>query len=289
MSKDYWELFNTCKSVNKIFLDLVDDCRKPTDEIMENALVARSDFSEAESDFITYIAGFSHKEFAKGSYQKFRLSFLKGTKIFHDAANNRFHVKVLLNDQTADLEGLDLWHTADSLELPVVENRLQARDQSGCYVSLGEKLRHLSRDEAQRYLDDCDLGLYEYIVSQPIKLEKYTLVLHLANVSQNTPINLNRVFDGVSVCIFANSHDELPNLSFLKLKQVERLHPTFKNFVWYVIENEQSQDVVRFLREILANCQPIPYIDNEYRYLNALIPGIIPMLVSQITSEGMKK
>lgn len=78
------------------FTEIVNQCRRPTIDLLREALLGRREFSEAESNFITYMAGFSHHEFAEGLFSDFNLSFLENTSIFFDGENNKFHFKILL-------------------------------------------------------------------------------------------------------------------------------------------------------------------------------------------------
>lgn len=127
--------------------ELINLCRRPTIDLLREALLCRQEFSEAESNFITYMAGFSHHEFAESLFSNFNLSFLEGTSIFFDKENNKFHFKILLNDQSLHCSKLHMGRIErdyNSLGSDFFWSKMEFRDKDGLYIdSLGKQLRGL--------------------------------------------------------------------------------------------------------------------------------------------------
>jgi hypothetical protein len=269
---------------SKKFSDLVNIYKKPTSEAMRKLLLMRGDFSDVENDFITYMAGFSHREFSESLFQEFNLSFLANSdNIFYDLGNDKFHAKVLINDQTTNLESLDLWSIAKKNQVPAIENQLLIKDENGFFIDdLRDKLRKMSKEEAQLYWNGLEFGLHEYVVRISTKIGNHTCILHFVEASQNNPINLGRVLDKVSICVFASSPDKLPNSSLFNLQQKVEFHPFLKNIVWYVLDINQSEDVISFLQKVQAIHQVVPYSDDQYDYFNELLPRISNIFLDQI-------
>ncbi|MGF1674349.1 MAG: hypothetical protein ACFCUV_11790 [Rivularia sp. (in: cyanobacteria)] len=267
--------------------ELINLCRKPTIELLREALLCRQEFSEAESNFITYMAGFSHREFAESLFSDFNLSFLEGTSIFFDKSNNKFHFKILLNDQYLHCSKLHMGRIErdyNSLGSDFFWSKMEFRDKDGLYIdSLGKQLRGCSREQVRAYIAQGTSGISENVVSYQRDLQGYRMVTHFVKAAEfNTDINVKTVFSRVTACIFANEEEtSFRNLSLYQFYNRPELYPLLKNIYWYVIDSIQIERVRDFLHKIEADFKLMQY-DVKYDYLQEVLPEIETMVLENI-------
>lgn len=270
--------------MNKSFVEIINACKKPNSELLKQALTERDSLSDAESDFITYMAGFSHYEFTKNLFQQFGLFFLKDTSILFDSINNNFHVKILINDQTLDFESISLEAIAQTEQAKIIENRIQFRDQHGTYIDgLSKLLRSMTVEQVQNYVSQSNLGIYEDVVSFRRNLINNSFVIHFVRVGQrNILINLETIFANVIASIFVNFSDKKPNLSLFNLQNKSEIHPLLKNIYWYVLDIERPERIIEFLKKIQADFTLVSYVSDEYNYFQGILQDIEYKISSKI-------
>ncbi|WP_392534372.1 hypothetical protein [Nostoc sp. C117] len=264
--------------------ELINLCRKPTIELLRKALLCRQEFSEAESNFITYMAGFSHHEFAESLFSDFNLSFLEGTSIFFDRENNKFHFKILLNDQSHYCSKLHMGSIERNYASPMFGSRMAFRDKDGLYIdSLGKQLRGCSGEQVRAYIAQGTSGLAENVVSYQRDLQDYCLVTHFVGAAEpNVDINVKTVFSRVTACIFVNTMENIfYNLSLDQFQHRVELYPLLKSVYWYVIDAIQPERVTYFLHKIKADFKLMQY-DVKYDYLQEILPEIEIMVLENI-------
>ena len=152
------------------FLDITNKCQKPTIGALKEALKERDNLSNSESNFITYMAGFSHYEFAESLFDEFGLKFINNKSIIFDSLYKKFHLKVLVND-LIDLPcfSFDTIEIPDVNKPPIFINRsfsncIAWRNQDGSYVkNIYQELKTLNILQIQQYYEDHILGLQENI------------------------------------------------------------------------------------------------------------------------------
>lgn len=258
------------------FIDILNKCRTPTVITLREALEERTNLSTNESDFITYMAGFSHYEFAEKLFNEFSLVFVDNTSILFDSANNRFHVKILLNDQSLDLENFDLSQISENYQLPIFTSSIAFRNRDGSYVSnLYNEVKNLNRSQYDEYLLHHIAGLSEDVLPYEIHKNGITFVIHLTRASQrNTTINLNGVFSRVSTAVFVNSPDNRPNLSIDNLCNKEEIYSLLSKIKWYVVDVEEPEEITSFLEKVGAEYTLLPYMGEDHDYFHDLISNI---------------
>jgi hypothetical protein len=269
--------------MNERFAEIVNKCRKPTAELLTEALVARQEFFEAESNFITYMAGYSHHEFAESLFPHFNLAFLKGTSILFDGNSKKVHIKILMNDQSHHCKKLHLGSIERDYNSPVFMTRIAFRNQDGVYVdSLGKQLCGLPGNQARAYIAQGISGISENVVSYQRYLRGYRLVIHFVIATEpNVDINVRTVFSRVTASIFVNSLDDVFNLSPYQFQNRDDLYPLLKSIYWYVLDARQPESVIDFLQKIEANFTLVPYQGKEYDYLQDVLPEIESMVLEQ--------
>ena len=264
--------------------ELINLCRRPTIDLLREALLCRQEFSEAESHFITYMAGFSHHEFAESLFSDFNLSFLEGTSIFFDKENNKFHFKILLNDQSLHCSKLHMGRIERDYNSPMFWSKMEFRDKDGLYIdSLGKQLRGCSREQVRAYIAQGTSGISENVVSYQRDLQGYRMVTHFVKAAEfNTDINVKTVYRLVTACIFANQEEtSFRNLSLYQFYNRPELYPLLKNIYWYVIDSIQTERVTDFLHKIESDFKLMQY-DVKYDYLQEVLPEIETMVLENI-------
>jgi hypothetical protein len=271
-------MFNT-------FSEIIEACKKPTSVILREALSSRINLSPQESDFLIYLAGFTHHEFAEEFYDEFGFIFLKGTSILYDSINNRFHAKVLINDQTDEFNSLDLSNIASTIDSPIFENRIKLRNEKGIYVdNLAKVVLSMSVPDAKYYLSKSKIGIYEQVISYPTVLENINepLTIHLVIMGQrNIDVNLSAFFERVFACVFINSSYELPNNSLYRIQEKKELYSLLSKIYWFVIDVEKPEKVIDFLSGIEATYRKVPYKGDFYDYFSDLLLDIKTLIANQ--------
>lgn len=268
--------------MNEKLIDIINQCRKPTIELVREALLCRQELSESESNFITYMAGFSHHEFAESLFSDFNLSFLEGTSIFFDRVNNKLHFKILLNDQSHYCDKLHIGRIERNYNSPLFGSRMAFRDKDGLYIdSLGKQLRGCSGEQVRAYIAQGTSGIAENVVSYQRDLQDYCLVTHfVAAAEPNVDINVKTVFSRVTACIFVNTSEKsFNNLSLYQFQHRTELYPLLKSIYWYVIDAIQPERVTDFLHKIKADFKLIQYAGTKHDYLQEALPEIETMML----------
>jgi hypothetical protein len=268
-------------TIHQKFEKLINLCRRPTIDLLKEALLRRQEFSEAERNFITYIAGFSHYEFAESLFADFNLSFLEGTSIFFDRENNKFHFKVLLNDQSQYCAKLHMGRIERDYNSPGFWSKIEFRDKDSLYIdSLGKQLRGYSGEPFRLYLAQGTSGISENVVSYQRDLQGYCVVTHFVKAAEpNTDINVKTAFSRVTACIFVNTMENyFYNLSLDQFQHRTELYPLLKSVYWYVIDAIPPERVADFLHKIEADFKLMQY-DVKYDYLQEVLPEIETMIL----------
>ncbi|KJH69877.1 hypothetical protein [Aliterella atlantica] len=255
--------------MNDKFTEIVNQCRKPNTELLRKALIGRREFSEAESNFITYMAGYSHYEFAESLFPAFNLAFITGTALLFDRNNKKLHVKILINDQSHYCKKLHFGNIERDYRSPVFWSRTAFRDRDGLYIdSLGKRLRGASGEKVRAYIAQGISSVHENVISYQQAIQGYCLVTHFVKAAEpNVDINLKTLFSRATACIFVNCLSNSRNVSIEKLQQRDDLYQSLKSIYWYVLNTRKPELVTYFLQKIEANFQLIPYIDTGHDYL----------------------
>ncbi len=272
--------------MNTKFVEIVNQCRKPTPEILEEALLKRREFAEAESDFITYMAGFSHYEFAKCLFPKFNLTFLEDTSLLLDKENNKIHAKIFINDQSHHCRKLNLGIIENKYESSIFQSHMDFRNQDGVYIdSLGKEVHKLGLtggEQQKAYIMKGVSGITENVIAYQKCLKHYSLVIHIViATASNVDINIKTIFRNITACIFVNPFPGFANLSPARLHDREDLYPVLKNVYWYVLNTREPETITNFLKTIQANFNLVQYAGDEYDYLQEMLPKIEMMLVQK--------
>lgn len=258
------------------FLDILEKCRIPTITVMREALAERPHLSTSESNFITYLAGFSHNEFAENLFDEFGLSFVEGTDILFDVLNKKFHIKILLNDIYSNFQSLDREEISQRYQLPIFTSSIPFKNRDGSVAdNFYKELKKINRFQWDEYFSQHIAGLREDVISYPVSKNNIDIVLHLTTVSQrNTIANLNLLFSRVSACLIANYPDDRPNVSLKNLQNAEEVYPLMSKVKWYVLDIDSPEEVTSFLEKIGAEYRLVPYLGDEYDYLSYLLSEI---------------
>lgn len=269
--------------MNEKFVEVVNQCRKPTIKLLIKALLCRLELSEIESNFITYMAGFSHYEFAESLFSDFNLAFLEGTSIFFDRNSNKVHIKILMNDQSHQCKKLHLGSIERDYDSPVLGSRMTFREQNGLYIdSLGKELRGCSGAQVRAYIAQGISGVSENVVSYQRYLQDYCLVIHFVIAAEpNVDINLKTIFNRVTGCIFVNSLNDIFNLSLYQFQNRDDLYPLLRSICWYILDTREPENIIYFLQKIEANFKLIPYAGKEHDYLQEVLPKIELMVLER--------
>ncbi|MEH1938902.1 MAG: hypothetical protein V7L01_01615 [Nostoc sp.] len=253
--------------------------------------MCRQELSEFESNFITYMAGFSHHEFAESLFSDFNLSFLEGTSIFFDRENNKFHFKILLNDKSRYCSKLHMGKIERDYASPMFWSKMEFRDKDGLYIdSLGKQLRGCSGDRFWGYIAQGTSGISENVVSYQRDLQGYCVVTHFVTAAEsNTDINVKTVFSRVTACIFVNAMDNsFYNLSLAQFQHRAELYPLLKSVYWYVIDAIQSEIVTDFLHKIKADFKLMQYTGIKHDYLQEILPEIETMVLEILSRSSVE-
>jgi hypothetical protein len=269
--------------MNSNFLDISQKCRRPTVATLEEALRKRKDLSQHESNFITYMAGFSHSEFAKDLLEEFGLKLMLNESVIFDKIHQKIHGKVLIND-LVDLPCFSNAGTPERIEENTISidyftNIIAWRNKDRSFVSnIREEIKNLNSTEYQNYIEQHIMGLEEDVLPYEVIYEDITYVAHIVTVPRNINANLGAVLSQVSNGIFVNGDDERSSLSILNLRLRTDIHHLLSNINWYIVETENSQEVIAFLNDINAIYTLIPYKGEEYNYFDDFLLNVLTSL-----------
>lgn len=238
------------------------------------------------------MAGFSHHEFAESLFSDFNLSFLEGTSIFFDIQNNKFHFKILLNDQSHYCSKLHMGRIERDYNSPGFWSKMEFRDKDGLYIdSLGKQLRGCSGQQVRAYIAQGTSGISENVVSYQRDLRGYCVVTHFVRAAEpNTDINVKTVFSRVTACIFVNTSETIfRNLSLYQFQHRAEIYHLLKSIYWYVIDAIQPEEVTDFLHKIKADFKLIQYTGTKHDYLQEVLPEIEIMVLKNIRKSFQPK
>jgi hypothetical protein len=289
--------------MNIRFLDISNKCRKPTVAILKEALEERINLSDSESNFITYMAGFSHYEFAESLLNEFGLIFICDRLIVFDSINRKFHIKVLIND----LMDLPCFGSAfDTIEIPENEedpiiytnssfaNVIAWRNKDRSWVdNIYKEVKNLNYVQYQEYRDNHIIGVNERIFPYELVHEGIICVIHITTIQRNIHHNLAAVLDRVSNAMFINDDDNQqdlsirPDLSIYKLRKNKDIYCLLRKINWNVLEIEAYKDVTTFFDEINANYIVNPYRGEEYNYFADFISNALTCLIEKINLSNL--
>jgi len=224
--------------------------------------------------------------------------FVAGTEILTvDGVKNIEDIQVgdfvIADDQTGDIESLSLEAIAEAEQARIIENHIRFRDPNGTYIDrLSELLRKMTLDKMQDYLSKSDVNIYENVISFRRKLVDNCFAIHFVAVAQrNILVNLETTFARVTASIFVNFSDERPNLSLFKIQNnllvtnapnKKEINSLLKDIYWYVLDIEQPERVIDFLKRIQADFTLIPYISDEYDYFQDILLDLESRISSAI-------
>lgn len=285
------------------FLDISNKCRKPTVAILKEALEERVNLSNSESNFITYMAGFSHYEFAESLLNEFGLIFICDRLIVFDSINRKFNIKVLIND----LMALPCFRaTFDIIEIPENEeeliiytnssfaNAIAWRNKDSSWVdNIHKEVKNLNYIQYQEYRDNHIIGLNECVFPYELVHEGVICVIHITTIQQNIHHNLAAVLNRVSNAMFINDDDNQhdlstrPDLSIYKLRKNKDIHYLLIKINWNVLEIEAYTDVITFFDEINARYIVNSYQGEEYNYFADFISNTLACLIKNINLSNL--
>ncbi len=276
--------------MNNRFIDISNKCKRPTIVALREALKERDKLSESESNFITYMAGFSHYEFAESLFEEFGLTFICDRSFLFDKYNQKLHLKILIND----LMDLSCLNTIEELDEDIIDsdvsfqNIILWKDTKGIYVeNLYGEIGKLNLLQYQEYCENHIIGLNENIFPFNTKINDLDLVLHITTVARNVVVNLATVLNKVSYALFVNDYDDRANLSVSKLRATEDTYILLPKIKWHILENESCQEVTNFFKEINTEYTLIYYKGEEYNYFADFISDIQDYLLQSISLSNL--
>ncbi len=164
------------------FVDIYDKFRKPSASVLREALEERNSFSTSESNFITYMAGFSHYEFTAKLLDEFGLKFLDNTSILFDTINKKLHIKILISDQF-DLGVL----SSQILEM----YQLTEFTNYGFYIDKAyDEIKKINHSQFAEYKSDRTISFKEEVFSYETDEKEINLVIHFITIWRNIYVNL---------------------------------------------------------------------------------------------------
>jgi hypothetical protein len=276
--------------MNNNFSAILNKCKTPTFAILKEALIARNELSDAENSFITYIAGFSHFEFAEKLLDEFGLVSLYDRLIIFDNLQKKFHFKILIND-LIDLSCLNTMQTSNNgddnssftSKTSFVINTINWRNKDGSYINnIREEIRHLSFCDYKKYCETHMMGILEHVYSWEISHENINFSFHFVNVPRNIDINFSSLLSGVSNVFFANGYDKMPNLSVCNLRKKSDIYHLLSAIKWGILERENYLEAKTFLDEINASYTLIPDRGEEYNYFDEFVSSTIALYAPKI-------
>jgi hypothetical protein len=274
------------------FLDVRRKLYRPTVEVLREALSQRNSFLPIESDLITYMAGFSHHEFAKSLLDEFDLMFVYNNRVLLDKRNQRFHVKALINNPM-DLPCFDMNSAFLSnrlggegdlnLDDGFFSNSICWRNMDGSYISsLYEETKKLSLPQYHDYCKTHLIGLSENIFPCMMSENEITIVVHFAMIPDNFEINVSSVLDKVSDGLLTCHYNDKSCLSIDKLRENRELFCELSEVKWNLIDADPSRKAMKFFSEINANYNIIPYKGEQYDYLRDFASSILSFYIPMI-------
>jgi hypothetical protein len=280
---------------SEIFLEIVKKCRQPSIAILREALQVREKLSISESNFITYMAGFSHYEFSESLFDEFKLISIADETVVFDHIHEKYHFKVLLNDLLylpcfSNLEGYDE-NDNEIYSDKYFSNFIIWRNKDGSYVNNSyQERKGLDKNQYQKYCEDHIIGLQEDVFPHEFIHAGKNFVANITTVQKNILNNLSIILNRTNSCIFIHSSDEAPFTSLYKLQENKPIHSLLSKITWYILDTETSHEAKTFFDNIGANSILIPYqgekYDFEYDYSKDFMSAIVNSVVEKISSSN---
>jgi hypothetical protein len=276
--------------INSGSLEIFNKCKKPNVAILKEILLARLELSNVESNLVTYMAGFSHYEFAEKILSEFGLTLICKQLIVFDSLQKKFHLKILINDlkiprcfnNVQILEELDCNETF-SQTTSSFTNIIKWRNKDGSYIdNIRDEISHFDSFQYVEYCKNHLRGVLEDIDSYEIKYDNIIFVLHFITIPKNIDANLDSLLNRVSNAFFSYSYDDRPNLSIYNLRKNYDIYPLLSMIQWNVLEIDSYLEITNFLNEIKAGYTLIPYRGEEYNYFDDFVSNILSLYAPKI-------
>lgn len=275
--------------MKNIFLNIRQKLYRPTVDILNEALKLRADLSETESDLITYMAGFTHYEFAKNLFNDFGLMLICNDSILFDRYNNRFHVKALINDHM-DLPcfnmNFDMEVNASEDEVPddgFFHNIICWRNIDGGYIdSLYEDTKKFNLSQYHEYCNNHIIGVNENIFPYVLHNQNHSVVIHIAIIPTNSETNVLSVLNRVSNGLFFCHNNDRSHLSTHKIIKQKDLYGQLSSIEWTIVFVDDQPLLVQLFDSIQANYNVVEYRGEEYNYFHDFVSAILASTLEKI-------
>ena len=252
-------------------------CRKPTTDVLREALAGRATLTRDQADHIGSLAGFTHHAEAASVLGEFGMTVQGRMPSLIDRPRRTRHVKVLLNDLVHEALGLAVVPIAERHRRPTFRNRVQCREPNGTYISTFPP-RGEDHEAYWRFMDSLEMGLGELVtavLAPPHDSSAERLLLHAARLpARNTGENLERLFCNVGVILTAYENSPRFNLSFEHLRECGAIQPSLARALWVILETEDVGVAVDAVRQIGADYVVLPYEKTRQDYLEEITPLI---------------
>lgn len=261
-------------------LEISEFCKTPSEVVLRDLLDKQADFNPLERDFLKYVSGFTHADFANNLLSTFEISVSNMFPVIMDRINRTLYVKIIINDLSKDITSLDPIAMSKTYNTQILANNIALKKINNGFVKdFRQEIKGLTYDELNEYLSLHDPGLYEEVVfyeEQVLHIPDWKrLVLGIACIPhRNTYENLERFFNRVCAAIICNDADDIYNLSIKHLQERSDLFHLLKKIKWYVIEKNSPSVVVDFLNSIGASSTLLPYVGDNANYLSQPINEI---------------
>lgn len=276
--------------MNTSFVDILNKCHKPSREILREALMARCNLSNVESNYITYIAGFSHYEFAKELFDEFGILLFCNKLVTYDSLQKKMHLKILINDLVFMMRKnkIKAYDNCSVLSMNSFTNIIKWRNIDGSYIdNVREEIGTLNFSQYKKYCENHIIGIREDIDSYEIKCENLIFVLHFISVPGNISVNINSLLSRVSNAFFSSSYDKMPNLSIHNLKDKHDAYPLMKLIEWNILEVENYLEVTKFLNEINGSYKLMLYQGEKINYFDNFTREILNRFKAEAISLNL--
>jgi hypothetical protein len=260
------------------FKQITRECRRPSPDVLRRALEKRSLFTTEESDFLVYLAGYTHYKEARDVLKETKLMFLDEPGLTYDLENRAIHFKVLISDLTLKMSGLSIPFVSAWHGISKHENLIKYKVDNSFIENFGEYDNDLPKSERGKMLASLEFGLHEEVIAsskQSRALGNIRLVFHFARIpARNIAVNLERLFCNVSSVIAVNHPDQMFNLSVERLRQASHVRQALTSCKWYVVEDSSAQPLIDFLVEIGAPYALIQFKVGLSDYTSELIADL---------------
>jgi hypothetical protein len=240
-------------ATNSSFTSILGALQQPTKEIVKDSLFAREFLQSSQAEYITYICCFIYYDLAYEFFDEFQLKLFANIPSIYDGRNNKFFIKVLVNDLTHSLGSISINTLSSRFEVPIWENEVGMRSTTGEFVNIANRMGRFTRQEHHDFFLQHEIGLSEKILmreNETINHQSISskLIYCMSFIMQrNIGINLQRLFYNLGAIIIAEDQDDAHNLSISKMKNLFASCSTTTQPKWYVIESIGVGKVLEFL------------------------------------------